>query len=148
MDEKEFLREKEKLKEVSEKLDVEEKEIEKNLSTTSSTYEKESYVRAQLVYLANKKLQDIKKIKEKPYFARIDFKAKGEDLEKLYIGKLSLLDSQTQMPIIIDWRAPISNLYYDGRIGKTNYESPTGNVEGEIFLKRQYFIENKELKKY
>lgn len=148
MDEKEFLREKEKLKEVSEKLDVEEKKIEKNLSTTSSTYEKESYVRAQLVYLANKKLQDIKKIKEKPYFARIDFKAKGEDLEKLYIGKLSLLDSQTQMPIIIDWRAPISNLYYDGRIGKTNYESPTGNVEGEIFLKRQYFIENKELKKY
>lgn len=148
MDEKEFLREKEKLKEVSEKLDVEEKEIEKNLSITSSTYEKESYVRAQLVYLANKKLQDIKKIKEKPYFARIDFKAKGEDLEELYIGKLSLLDSQTQMPIIIDWRAPISNLYYDGRIGKTNYESPTGNVEGEIFLKRQYFIENKELKKY
>ena len=36
MDEKEFLREKEKLKEVSNKLEEEEKVIESNLSTTST----------------------------------------------------------------------------------------------------------------
>ncbi len=148
MDEKEFLREKEKLKEVSEKLEIEEKVIESNLLNTSSNYEKDSYVRAQLVYVGNKKLKDLKKIKDKPYFARIDFTAKDETLEKLYIGKLSILDSKTQQPIIIDWRAPISNLYYDGRIGKSSYNSPGGKVEGEISLKRQYFIENKELLKY
>ncbi|MBR3613865.1 MAG: AAA family ATPase [Clostridia bacterium] len=148
MDEKEFLREKEKLKEVSKKLEDEEKVIESNLSTASTNYEKDSYVRAQLVYVGNKKLKDLKKIKGKPYFARIDFTAKGENLEKLYIGKLSVLDSKSQQPIIIDWRAPISNLYYDGRVGKSSYDSPGGKVEGDISLKRQYFIEEGELKKY
>lgn len=148
MDEKEFLREKEKLKEVSRKLEDEEKVIESNLSNVSTNYEKDSYVRAQLVYVGNKKLKDLKKIKGKPYFARIDFTAKGEDLEKLYIGKLSVLDSKSQRPIIIDWRAPISNLYYDGRVGKSSYDSPGGKVEGDISLKRQYFIEEGELKKY
>ena len=148
MDEKEFLREKEKLKEVSKKLEEEEKVIESNLSTTSTNYDKDSYVRAQLVYVGNKKLKDLKKIKGKPYFARIDFTAKGENLEKLYIGKLSVLDSSSQRPIIIDWRAPISNLYYDGRVGKSSYDSPGGKIEGEISLKRQYFIEDGKLEKY
>ena len=148
MDEKEFLREKEKLKQVCQKLDTEEKELENNLAKTDSSYEKDSYVRAHLVYLGHKKIIDLRKIKTKPYFARIDFKANGEEKEQLYIGKLSIIDSQTQEPIIIDWRAPISNLYYDGRIGKSHYKSPGGNVEGEISLKRQYFIENQILEKY
>ena len=148
MDEKEFLREKEKLKEVSRKLEDEEKVIESNLSATSTNYDKDSYVRAQLVYVGNKKLKDLKKIKGKPYFARIDFTAKGENLEKLYIGKLSVLDSKSQRPIIIDWRAPISNLYYDGRVGKSSYDSPGGKIEGDISLKRQYFIEDGKLEKY
>ncbi len=148
MDEKEFLREKEKLKEVCEKLETEEKELENRLAKTDSSYDKESYVRAHLVYLGHKKLLDLKKIKDKPYFARIDFKAKEEKLEKLYIGKISILDSQTQEPIIIDWRAPISNLYYDGRIGKSSYKSPDGIIEGNISLKRQYFIEKQTLEKF
>lgn len=148
MDEKEFLREKEKLKEVCEKLETEERELEKRLAKTDSSYEKDSYVRAHLVYVGHKKILDLQKIKNKPYFARIDFKANGEKLEKLYIGKISILDSKTQEPIIIDWRAPISNLYYDGRIGKSSYTSPDGIIEGEISLKRQYFIEDQVLEKF
>ena len=148
MDEKEFLREKEKLKEVCKKLETEERELEKRLAKTDSSYEKDSYVRAHLVYVGHKKILDLQKIKNKPYFARIDFKANGEKLEKLYIGKISILDSQTQEPIIIDWRAPISNLYYDGRIGKSSYTSPDGIIEGEISLKRQYFIEDQVLEKF
>lgn len=148
MEEKEFLREKQKLKEVCTQLEKEEKELEIRLAQTDSSYDRDSYVKAHLVYLGHKKLLDIKKIKSKPYFARIDFKAKDENLEKLYIGKLSVLDSQTQNPIIIDWRAPISNLYYDGRIGKSSYKSPEGIVEGDIILKRQYFIENQILEKF
>lgn len=148
MDEKEFLREKEKLKEVCEKLETEERELEKRLAKTDSSYEKDSYVRAHLVYVGHKKILDLQKIKNKPYFARIDFKANGEKLEKLYIGKISILDSKTQEPIIIDWRAPISNLYYDGRIGKSSYTSPDGIIEGKISLKRQYFIEDQVLEKF
>ena len=148
MDEKEFLREKEKLKQVCKQLETEEKELENSLAKTDSSYEKDSYVRAHLVYLGHKKIMDLRKIKSKPYFARIDFKADGEKKEELYIGKLSILDSKEQKPIIIDWRAPISNLYYDGRVGRSHYKSPSGNVEGEISLKRQYFIEDQILEKY
>lgn len=148
MDEKEFLREKEKLKQVAEKLEKEEQELENSLSKTDSSYEKDSYVRAHLVYMGHKKLLDLKKIKTKPYFARIDFKANNDKKEELYIGKISIIDSETQEPIIIDWRSPISNLYYDGRIGMSSYQSPEGIIEGEISLKRQYFIENQILEKY
>lgn len=148
MDEKEFLREKEKLAEVVEKLAKEEKELEEHSSKSDKNYEKESFVKAHLLYLNHKKLSDLKKIKNKPYFARIDFKANDDEKEEMYIGKLSVLDSNTQKPIIIDWRAPISNLYYDGRIGKSSYKSPEGIIEGEISLKRQYFIENQILEKY
>lgn len=149
MEEKELLREREKLRQVIEKLEKERIVIEDNLSNSRSTYSKEDYVRAHLMYLGHKKLQDIKQIHKKPYFARIDFKAKKENfIEKLYIGKISLLDSETQESIIVDWRAPISNLYYDGRIGNSSYKSPEGIVEGEISLKRQYFIENQILEKY
>lgn len=148
MDEKEFLREKEKLTEVVKKLNNEEKELEEHTSKSDKNYEKESFVKAHLLYLNHKKLSDLKKIKNKPYFARIDFKSNDDEKEELYIGKLSVLDSNTQNPIIIDWRAPISNLYYDGRIGKSNYKSPEGIIEGEISLKRQYFIENQILEKY
>ena len=148
MDEKEFLREKEKLTEVVKKLNNEEKELEEHTSKSDKNYEKESFVKAHLLYLNHKKLSDLKKIKNKPYFARIDFKANDDEKEELYIGKLSVLDSNTQKPIIIDWRAPISNLYYDGRIGKSNYKSPEGIIEGEISLKRQNVIENQILLKY
>ena len=85
MDEKEFLREKEKLKQVCNQLETEEKELENSLAKTNSSYEKDSYVRAHLVYLGHKKIMDLKKIKSKPYFARIDFKASGEEKEKLYL---------------------------------------------------------------
>lgn len=149
MDEKELLREKEKLKQVVQKLDLEKIKIEDNLANSKNSYSKEDYVRAHLLYLGHKKLQDIKQIRNKPYFARIDFKANNEeDIEKLYIGKISVLDSETQEPIIVDWRAPISNLYYDGRIGNSSYKSPEGIIEGEISLKRQYFIENQILQKF
>ena len=70
------------------------------------------------------------------------------DLEKFYIGKISLLDNKTAYPIIVDWRAPIANLYYEGKIGNAEYECLGEKIKGEIFLKRQYIIENQELQKY
>ena len=149
MNENELLREREKLRQVILKIEDEKKIIENNLSNSKNTYDKDDFVRAQLIYMGNKKLKDIKQIKSKPYFARIDFKADSDkEKERLYIGKISLLDSKTQESIIVDWRAPISNLYYDGRIGRSSYISPEGEITGEISLKRQYFIENQILEKY
>ena len=148
MKEEDFNFEKQKLKEVITKLNEEEVGLEDNLDASSKGYSKDDFVRAHLLYLGHKKLHDIRKIKDKPYFARLDFKEDGEKEEKLYIGKISVVDSKENVPIIVDWRAPISNLYYDGRIGRSSYESPKGVVYGDINLKRQFFIENGELEKY
>ena len=50
MDDKEFLREKEKLSDVTQKLSKEEDVLENTLQKVGVNYEKDSYVRAHLVY--------------------------------------------------------------------------------------------------
>lgn len=148
MEEDIFLEEKQKLKEVIQKITEEETELENTLSSSDMNYDLENLAKAQVLQSQIKKLSDIKKIKDNPYFARMDFKENSKELEKFYIGKISILDSKTAYPIIVDWRAPISNLYYEGKIGKASYDCLGEQIEGEIFLKRQYIIENQELKKY
>lgn len=97
--------------------------------------------------LYNEKLRLMEKSIDKPYFARIDFLRKGENVEKLYIGKVGVMDEDSNN-ITIDWRAPIASIYYDSNIGKTSYEAPEGRCEGELLLKRQYDIENRYLKSF
>lgn len=95
----------------------------------------------------SQKLKDVDKSLSKPYFARVDFSENGNNnLQNLYIGKISLMRDSDQELVIIDWRAPIATLYYEGRLGKASFESPEGEITGEIRLKRQYTIESAELK--
>lgn len=148
MDEEIFKQEKEKLKDIVKKINKEENNLEQYLSSADMNYDLENIAQAQFVSSQLRKLENIKSVKDKPYFARMDFKEDGKNVEKLYIGKISLLDNKTAYPIIVDWRAPISNLYYEGRVGKAEYECLGEKIKGEIFLKRQYIIENQELKKY
>lgn len=93
------------------------------------------------------RLRNLLSARERPYFARIDFhdneKAKPE---RLYIGKMALIREEDQELIIVDWRAPIANLYYEGRLGDANYQSPGGNIQGRLLLKRQFSIEKGKLR--
>lgn len=148
MNNKTFLEEKEKLKEINNKVLEEEKLIEEELRKSDMNYTMEDIAKGEVLLTRVKKLENIKKIKNVPYFARMDFKEENRDLEKLYIGKISILDNKTAEPIIVDWRAPISNLYYEGRIGSAEYECLGKKIKGDILLKRQYIIEKKQLKKY
>ena len=78
----------------------------------------------------------------------MDFKRDGEaDIEELYIGKVGVIDEKNDN-IIIDWRAPVSSMYYDSNIGDASYKAPEGICTGKLLLKRQYEIENKQLKSY
>ena len=148
MNEEIFSQEKDKLKEIVKKINEEEANIDTALSQTSMNYDMENIAFANVLQAQVKKLEDIKKIKTKPYFARMDFRENGKETEKFYIGKISLLDHKTAYPIIVDWRAPIANLYYEGKIGEAEYECLGEKIKGEISLKRQYIIENQELLKY
>lgn len=148
MNNKTFLEEKEKLKEINNKVLEEEKLIEEELRKSDMNYTMEDIAKGEVLLTRVKKLENIKKIKNVPYFARMDFKEENRDLEKLYIGKISILDNKTAELIIVDWRAPISNLYYEGKIGSAEYECLGKKIKGDILLKRQYIIEKKQLKKY
>jgi len=95
------------------------------------------------------KLRNLAGARNKPYFARVDFKEAGkEDVEKLYIGKMSLMRDEDKAMIIVDWRAPVANLYYEGRLGEAGYDCPGGRIYGELSLKRQYTIDSGQLKKF
>jgi DNA helicase-2/ATP-dependent DNA helicase PcrA len=64
------------------------------------------------------RLRKLKDAVNKPYFARIDFREENKQSnEKIYIGKLSLMREDDQELIIVDWRAPVANLYYEERLG-------------------------------
>ena len=94
------------------------------------------------------KLRMMEKSIDKPYFARLDFARDGESkVEKLYIGKVGVMDEENNN-ITIDWRAPISSMYYDSNIGRASYKAPEGICTGELLLKRQYEIENRKLKSF
>lgn len=96
------------------------------------------------------KEKSLKRAQLTPYFARIDFKQdnlKQSIKEEIYIGKATIFDDDSNVAVV-DWRAPIASIYYDGKIGKTKYECPEGIIEGELSLKRQYTIENGKLINY
>lgn len=84
-------------------------------------------------------------VKKKPYFARIHFQRTGEAEELLYIGKTSLFHNETLEPIIVDWRSPVANVYYDGRLGEITYPVRDEVFTGHLYSKRQYKIEDGEL---
>ena len=83
-----------------------------------------------------------------PFFARVDFIEEGADeLEKIVIGLYSLED-ETGNLLVHDWRAPVCSLYYDSMPGDVSYQSPSGTIVGKMTLKRQYRMENGQLKYY
>ena len=88
------------------------------------------------------------RMQKNPYFARVDVKEDGAgQAYHNYIGYRSLTDKDGGF-YIIDWRAPFASLFYDNDKGKYSYSTINGTIKGEILNKRQFKIENKELKYY
>lgn len=95
---------------------------------------------------ATDRLDTLQKLEQRPYFARIDFHEDGEKSdEAIYIGLSSFSDSPEHF-LIYDWRAPISSVYYDGQMGDVSYQTPDGTQHVNLKLKRQFTIEDSELK--
>ena len=89
-----------------------------------------------------KQLDTVERLEKRPYFARVDFKENGEDKsETIYIGLGSFADKDDHF-LIYDWRAPISSIYYDGKLGKVTYNSPEGEITVDMTKKRQFMIED------
>ncbi len=81
------------------------------------------------------------KMLDSPFFGSVDFIYDGEDeAERFYIGIASFSESRGSVPLIYDWRAPVSGLFYDFDKGAASYEAPGGTMDGEISSKWQYKI--------
>ncbi|WP_221566672.1 RNA polymerase recycling motor HelD [Alkalihalobacillus sp. TS-13] len=88
-----------------------------------------------------KRLSALRRMKETPYFGRIDFTEEGiSDTEHIYIGVSTLTDNSGEDFLIYDWRAPISSVYYDYSPGPAVYDTPEGKIKGMLERKWQYII--------
>ncbi len=96
---------------------------------------------------ANATLNKYKRLIQTPYFGRIDFREEGEQkAECIYLGIASFIEEDGEDFLIYDWRAPISSLYYDFGPGAAQYETPSGQISGEMELKRQFVIRDGEIR--
>lgn len=81
------------------------------------------------------------KLKDSPYFARIDFQSEdSQSVTKHYIGRFAF-GFENEL-LILDWRAPIASMFYDCELGFAGYDAPIGRIEGNLTRKRQFKIKN------
>ncbi len=114
------------------------------------------------VGLYNKVLKEIKNkidrinkeldLIDSPYFGKIKFSPginsdfKSREITT-YIGKFAYFDENTNKPLITDWRAPISNLYYtnSGPTDNVSFNSPLGLQKGNLTQKRMFEISHNRI---
>lgn len=89
-----------------------------------------------------------------PYFGKIRIrrdKSQGvsENTYDVYIGKFACFDENTNKLLITDWRAPITNVYYENSGPKKgiSFKSPIGNLTGDLLQKRQFDISDGRIHK-
>ena len=90
------------------------------------------------------RISELERSKNSPYFGRIDYQKLGDNkILPIYIGKSAITDKNNL--VVYDWRSPICSLYYDSEIGPVSYNSLSGIQNGNLLLKRQIIIKNRQL---
>lgn len=94
-------------------------------------------------------LERNEKALNKPYFGRIIFQDENLNREEsFYIGRGGISSDATHQ-IVIDWRAPVANVYYENGLGSCSYMAPDGTeIKIDLKLKRTYEIEKGKLLDY
>ena len=98
----------------------------------------------EIQYTVNRINLDLIKV-DSSYFGKIVFTPKEKHKQKdlnLYIGKFAITDKDTHIPLVVDWRAPVANLYYQnsGPAQNVQFEAPLGVKRGDLKQKRQFEI--------
>ncbi len=88
-------------------------------------------------------IQRLTKMEKSPYFGRVDFEdSLTGEADSVYIGIYSLVKEESQDIVVVDWRAPISSMFYQFDVGPAWYQVRDYRNEVEITGKRQYKIED------
>ena len=127
-----------RLNDNQERIDVLMKSLKRGIDDENAMYSvEETYIG---MYL--KENISLKRHKDSPYFARIDFKEENDKINKsYYLGKVGLIDDDANQ-YIVDWRAPVANLYYDSALGNSEYHTKKEVFKGNLSLKRVFSIKD------
>ena len=91
------------------------------------------------------KLTAVRILKPQPYFAKVVLQYKpGAAPKELYIGNAGLSDDQYRR-LIVDWRSPVAEVYYNQADGKTSYEANGRTINVDLKLRRQFDITGNKL---
>ena len=107
-------------------------------------FDHERYVKEEMYRTIDKKLAEFTKLKESPYFGKVNFEDNGY-AEQIYVGRYGLTPEGNFDAAIVDWRAPVASLFYKGTLGETSYKSPAGEVLVDILARRQIMIKKGKL---
>lgn len=110
-------------------------------------FDHERYVKEQSYNTIDRKLSEFTKLKESPYFGKVNFTDEG-DKEEIYVGRYGLTPEESYKAAVVDWRAPVASLFYKGMTGETSYKSPNGEVPVEITERRQLIVKKGMLEGY
>lgn len=109
-------------------------------------FDHERFVKEESFRTIDRRLKELIILKNTPYFGKVNFvEASSEESESIYIGRFGMTPEDSYEPVVVDWRAPISALFYSGKLGNFKYNAPMGKVEVDILLKRQFVIKRGKL---
>ena len=90
--------------------------------------------------LLDAKLEDIREVRNRPYFGRIDYSTGTiGNVKSIYIGNVNLYNEDPRY-FIVSRNAPIAKLYYRPTDGF--YEAPAGTEDAAVHLKRTLTIKD------
>lgn len=108
-------------------------------------FDHENYIKEESFRSTDKKLKELTILKTSPYFGKVTFREDDYGIEDIYIGRFGVTLEETFESLIVDWRAPISALFYNGSGGEGKYISPDGERTTSILARMQYIIKKGKL---
>lgn len=92
-----------------------------------------------------KRLGIVKKLLESPYFAKIQVQFdSSEPVEDYYIGRAAISENGYDQ-MVIDWRSPIAEVYYNQESGHTSYKVEDRVIPVDLKLRRQFNLNKDKL---
>lgn len=109
-------------------------------------FDHERYVKEESFKNIDNRLKELTILSSSPYFGRVDFiEDASDEKEIIYVGRFGMTPEGEYEPVIVDWRAPVSALFYANKLGENSYLAPSGKITVDIALKRQFVIKKSKL---
>ena len=97
---------------------------------------------------SEEKLGRVKRLLKAPYFAKVQLQYDpGEEPEEFYIGSTGISEDALE-PLVVDWRSPVAETYYNQDNGKTFYTVEGRRIDVDLLLRRQYELSGNHLQAF